>query len=404
MTARHVDHLLIGGGVAAVTCAETLSQADPGGSVLLVSREPEPPYHRPPVSKSYLTGREARSGTHLHAADWYADAGVELLTRTSVISLDPAQKVAKLSDRSEISYGTALLATGAMVRRLLVEGAQLAGVHYLRALGNADAVRADAESAADVVCVGGSYVGCEVAASLGQTGRRCTIVMLEDEPMARGFGSTVGRHVRALLESHGVTVIGDAEVSHFTGEERIRKVVLKDGRHIPADVVVCGTGAVPDVALAKKAGLTIGPLGGVLCDARLWACHDGLYAAGDVCEYASTIHSATARIEHERVAQAQGAVAARNMLGGREEFRQVPSFWTDLADWGTLEYVGLGGTWDEEIVRGDPNGQAFSVFYRSGGRLVGALTSAGHADLKQASTIIAAGTVASDREINLAVA
>jgi 3-phenylpropionate/trans-cinnamate dioxygenase ferredoxin reductase component len=387
---RHVDHLLIGGGVAAVACAETLREEGALGSLALVSRELDLPYHRPPVSKGYLAGRETREDAQLHPRGWYDDAGIELLTRTSVLALDPATRVARLSTKEEVGYGTALLATGAMVRRLQVEGAQLEGIHHLRALGNADAVRADADSAERVVCVGGSYIGCEVAASLSTMGRRCTILMLEAEPMVGGFGTHVGRYVRVLLENRGVEVIGRSEVSHFLGGERVEQVVLKDGRQFPADVVVCGTGAVPDVMLAGRAGLPIGALGGIACDSRLQTGFEGLFVAGDACEYESVLHGGPARIEHERVAQAQGRVAARNMLGADLPYEEVPYFWSDLADWATLEYVGLGSPWDDEVLVGEPASGVFSAFQMTGGRLVGAVTVGRHTDLDDAARLIAA--------------
>ena len=384
MADRWVDHLLIGGGMAAAACASELRAAGGTGSVLLVGREPDPPYHRPPASKGYLQGRESRESALIELP-----GDVEVVTRTSAMALDPAAKVAKLSTKEEVEYGTALLATGAMVRRLQVDGAQLEGVHYLRALGNADAIRADAQGADRVVCVGGSYIGCEVAASLTQLGRRCTIVMLEDEPMERGFGRMVGRHVRAVLEAHGIEVVGGAAVERFAGDERVAAVVLGDGRELPADVVVCGTGAVPDVMLARKSGLEIGELGGVRCDDRLRTAHDGLYAAGDICEHDSVVHGRVVRIEHEEVAAAQGRTVARNMLGADEAHREVPYFWSDLADWATLEYVGPAQTWDEEVVRGAPDDGEFSVWYLHEGRVVAALSAGGHADLDAARGLIA---------------
>src|SRR4051812_10130341 len=264
MADRRVEHLLIGGGMASASCAAELRAAGATGSILLVGRELDPPYHRPPGSKGYLLGRETREDTYLEVP-----GDVEVLTRTSVMALDTAARTATLSTKEEVEYGTALIATGAMVRRLQAEGSDLEGIHYLRALGNADAIRRDAEDASQVVCVGGSYIGCEVAASLTVLGRRCTVVMLESEPMERGFGALVGGHVRAVLEANGVEVLGGASVERFTGEGRVAGVALADGRELPADLVVCGTGALPDVMLARKSGLELGPLGGVLCDDRL---------------------------------------------------------------------------------------------------------------------------------------
>jgi 3-phenylpropionate/trans-cinnamate dioxygenase ferredoxin reductase component len=386
MADRRVDHLLIGGGIASATCAAELRAAGGTGSVLLVGRELDPPYHRPPASKGYLQGRESRADALIELP-----GDVEVLTRTSVLALDPAARTATLSTKEEVEYGTALIATGAMVRRLGAEGADLEGIHYLRALGNADAIRRDAEEAETVVCVGGSYIGCEVAASLTQLGKRCTVAMLEDEPMERGFGPLVGRHVRSVLEGHGIEVLGGAAVEGFTGEGRVAHVALSDGRELPADLVVCGTGAMPDVMLARKSGLELGPFGGVVCDERLQTSFPGLYAAGDICEHVSVVHGRVVRIEHEEVAAAQGRTVARNMLGADEPHREVPYFWTDLADWATLEYVGPAETWDDEVVRGDVESGAFSVWYLHEGRVVAALSAGGHGDLDAARALITGG-------------
>src|SRR5215212_6505072 len=196
MPDRDVDILLIGGGIASATAAATLRAEGFAGSILVVGRELDAPYHRPPASKGYLMGRETKDDALVHPAGWWDEHDVELLTRTSVMALDPAAKTAKLSTKQEVAYGLALVATGAMVRRLSVEGAQLDGIHYLRALGNADTIRADVEPFDDVVCVGGSYIGSEVAASLTELGKRVTVLMQEAQPLERPFGLVVGAHVR----------------------------------------------------------------------------------------------------------------------------------------------------------------------------------------------------------------
>src|SRR3954463_9420721 len=198
MAERSVDHLLIGGGMAAAGCAQALRDEGATGSVLLVGRELDPPYHRPPITKGYLSGAEARADAVIELP-----GDVEVLTRTSATALDPAAKTVTLSTKETVAYGTALLATGAMVRRLQIDGTQLDGIHYLRALGNADALRRDVQDAERVVCVGGSYIGGQTAAALTTLGQRCTIVLLGEEPLERGFGLQVGAWVRGVLEAHG---------------------------------------------------------------------------------------------------------------------------------------------------------------------------------------------------------
>jgi 3-phenylpropionate/trans-cinnamate dioxygenase ferredoxin reductase subunit len=388
---RRVDILLIGGGIACATAAATLRAEGHAGSIMLVGRELDPPYRRPPATKGYLRGVETREQALVHDPSWWADNEVQLLTRTSVMALDAAERAARLSTREDVAFGQALLATGAMVRRLDADGAQLEGIHYIRTLANADAVRRDAEQAERAVCVGGSYVGCEVAASLTALGKQVTMVFQEEHPLAHHFGATAGRHVRAVLESHGVEVIGDEALERFEGSERVAAVVTRSGRRVPADVVVCGVGAIPDVALARRAGLDIGPLGGVRCDRALRTAAGGVLAAGDMCEYDSVLHSAPARIEHEEVAAAQGATAARTMLGGDGAHDVVPYFFSDLADWMGLEYVGVGGRVDEEVLRGAPDDGSFAIWQLAGGRLRGLLSVNGGGDLDAARRLISAG-------------
>jgi len=385
---RRTDILLVGGGIASATAAHTLRAEGFDGSILLVGREPHPPYHRPPASKAYLRGEHGPDEALVHAGDWWEREGVELLTRTSVLELDLQARAAKLSSKEVVGFDRALVATGAMVRRLAVDGAQLDGVHYLRALGNADTIRADVAEADRVVCVGGSYIASEVAASLTELGKRVTMVMLEDDPLQIGFGATAGRFFRGVLEEHGVEVLGGEEVERFEGDERVARVVMRGGRAIQAQAVVCGVGAIPDVMLARKSGLALGDLGGVRCDSRLRTSADGVFAAGDMCEYESVVHGRVMRIEHEEVAAAQGATAARNMLGADSPHDEVPYFFSDLSDWASLEYVGPALRWDDEQVEGSPDDGAFAIAYRLDGRLQALLSVGGAGDLDRARELI----------------
>jgi 3-phenylpropionate/trans-cinnamate dioxygenase ferredoxin reductase component len=388
MADRTVDILLVGGGIASATAAETLREEGFDGSILLVGREPHPPYHRPPGSKEYLRSEQGVDDTLIHPSTWWDEHAVELLTRTSVLELEAEARTAKLSSKEVVGFDRALVATGAMVRRLQVDGAQLEGIHYLRALGNADTIRADAESADRVVCVGGSYIASEVAASLTSLGRRVTMVMLEGDPLERSFGPEAARFFRRVLEEHGVEVIGGDEIARFEGSERIEAVVTQGGRELEAQTVICGVGAIPDVMLARKSGLALGKLGGVLCDSRLRASADGVFAAGDMCEYDSVVHGRFVRIEHEEVAAAQGRTVARNMLGADVPHDEVPYFFSDLSDWASLEYVGPAFGWDAEEIEGSLDDGAFAVWYREAGAVRAMLSVGGFGDLDRARELI----------------
>ncbi|HVW16799.1 MAG TPA: FAD-dependent oxidoreductase [Solirubrobacteraceae bacterium] len=390
MASRSVDVLLVGGGLASASCAALLRREGFEGSILLVGREPHPPYNRPPVSKGYLQGKESRDDALVRPLAWYEENDVELLERTSVTKLDAAARTALLSTKDEVSFGQALLATGANVRRLPVDGSDLEGIHYLRALGNADALRADLEEAERVAIVGGSYIGTEVAASVTALGKRAAIVMQEGIVHERGFGATAGRFFQGVLEQHGVEVHGGEGLARFEGAgQRVQRLVCESGRVVECDAVVLGVGAVPEVSLARAAGLEIGERGGVVCDSRLRTSADGIFAAGDICEYDSVVHGRRLRIEHWDVAREQGRTAARNIAGGDAPHEAVPYFFSDLADWTSLEYVGPASSWDAEVTRGSIDDGEFSHWYLEDGRVVAALSVGRSEDLDAARRLIA---------------
>ena len=395
MADRSVDYLLIGGGLAAANCARWLREeggAD-GGSILLVGREPDAPYNRPPLSKGFMRGEESREDTLFRPDAWWKEQNIELLTRTSVMKLDPGSRVAKLSNKEEIAFDKALLATGANVRRLNVDGCNLDGIHYLRTLGNSQSIRDDAEQAEHVVLIGGSYIGTEVAASLTKLGKKCSILMQENVTLERFYGEQVGRFFQGVLEEHGIEVHGGDELGRFEGSDgRVTKVVTGAGKELDADMVVIGAGVSPDVSLAKAAGLTIGDGGGVKCSSTLESeSAPGIWAAGDICEYDSPVHGSYMRIEHWDVAFNQGKTAAFNMLGRETPHDVVPYFFSDLADWVGYEYVGPGS--GETVIRGSLDDGNFTVFYLGDdGAVKAALTVGRSDDLEHAGRFIKEGT------------
>jgi len=386
MSDREVDFLLVGGGMASAHCATELRRGGTDGSILLVGRESEPPYERPPLSKEYLRGEAQREDALVHERGWYAENDVELLTGTNVMSLDLEARTAKLQTKEEVRFEKALLATGANVNILRVEGAELEGIHYLRAFGNSDAIREEAERAEHVVLIGGSYIGCEVAASLAAKGKRCTIVMMEEVALSRTFGEEVGRWFHEVLEAKGVELIGGEELELFEGDGRVRSVVTKGGRSVEGDMVVVGAGVKPDVTLAQRAGLDVGD--GIVCDEKLETSAEGVFAAGDACSWQSVVHGRRLRVEHWDVALQQGRHAARGMAGGTEPYRELPYFFSDLADWASLEYVGPASEWDEVVWRGDPDAAEFSCWYLKDGRVAAALAVGRSEDLVHARRLV----------------
>jgi 3-phenylpropionate/trans-cinnamate dioxygenase ferredoxin reductase component len=398
MPDRDVDFLLVGGGLAAGNCARWLRRSGADGSILLVGREPDLPYDRPPLSKGYLKGSEQRADALFQTADWYAEQQIEVLTRTSAMKLDLAERTARLSTKEEVRFGQALVATGANVRRLNVPGSELEGIHYLRTFGNSDAIREDA-AGKRVVLIGGSYIASEVAATLTDLGSQCTMVMLEERALIRSFGREAAGYFHDLLESHGITLHGEDELDRFEGADgRVTSVVTKSGREIPADVVVIGAGVNPDVMLARSAGLELGESGGVRVNSRLESGTPGVYAAGDMAEYESVVHGGRRiRVEHWDVAFNHGKTVALNMLGKDVAHDVVPYFFSDLSDWAAIEYVGPAYDWDREVIRGSVDDGAFAVFYLHDGRVSGALSVGRSEDLQHARRFIVEGTQIGDR-------
>jgi 3-phenylpropionate/trans-cinnamate dioxygenase ferredoxin reductase component len=388
---REVDFLLIGGGMASAHCAAELRRRGAEGSILLVGRESEPPYERPPISKDYLGGDAGREEAHVNPPSWYEENGIELLTGKNVLGLDAEARTAKIQGGEEVAFGQALFGTGAMVNILRVEGAENEGIHYLRAFGNADAIRAEAERAERVVLIGGSYIGCEVAATLTARGVQCTIIAIEEVALSRSFGDDAGRWFQAQLESHGVSFHGGETLSAFEGDGRVGAVITESGLSVECDLVVVGAGVRPDAMLAQRAGLEVGP-GGIVCDSKLQTSVPGVYAAGDCCSYESVVHGRRIHVEHWDVAMQQGIHAAANMLGAEADYEVVPYFFSDLADWASMEYVGPAYEWDREVWRGDRESGEFSVWYLQGERVAGCLSVGRPEELAQARQMIAERT------------
>jgi 3-phenylpropionate/trans-cinnamate dioxygenase ferredoxin reductase subunit len=389
--------------MASANCARWLREEGFEGSIMLVGREPDPPYNRPPCSKGHLQGSETRDETLFRPAKWWEDNEIDLLTRTSVMKLDAGAKVAKLSTKEDVSFGQALLATGANVRRLPVDGSDEEGIHYLRTLRNADTIRTDVEDVERVALIGGSYIATEVAASLTLLGKRCSLLCQEEVVLSRTFGETAGRYFASVLEAHGVEIHGGEDLDRFEGTgERVGKAVAKSGLELECQAVVMGVGAVPDVMLARSAGLELGEAGGVRCDSRLRTSADGIFAAGDICEYDSVIHGRPMRIEHWDVAFNHGKTAALNMLGRDVPHDTVPYFFSDLADWTGLEYVGPASSWDREVVRGSTDDGAFSIWYLQDGRVAACLAVGRSDDIGEASRMLKEKIDVSGRTAELA--
>jgi 3-phenylpropionate/trans-cinnamate dioxygenase ferredoxin reductase subunit len=282
------------------------------------------------------------------------------------------------------------------VNVLHVDGGELDGIHYLRTVRNSDALRRELEQAERVALIGGSYIGTELAASFTALGKQCELIMLEEVTFERFYGPEVGRFFQNVLTDHGVKVHGSQELERFDGENgRVTKVVTKSGLEVECDFVVIGAGVHPEIRLAQEAGVSTDK--GVLTDKYLETSAPGVYAAGDIAEYDSVVHGRRLRIEHWDVAFNQGKTAALNMLGKQQPHDAVPYFWSGLADWSSMEYVGPASDWDEVWWRGSADDGKFTAWYVKDGKLAAALTVGRSDDLSVARHLLLEGAAIGDK-------
>jgi NADPH-dependent 2,4-dienoyl-CoA reductase/sulfur reductase-like enzyme len=348
--------VIIGGGAAGNAAAVTLRREGYQGPVTMLSADRSSPCDRPSLSKDYLAGTAKAAWLPLRSPKFYADHHIDVRCGARVIKLDPAQRTVTLSDGSQVTYGTLLLATGAEPVRLTVPGATLPHVGVLRTLADCDALIASIGTAHRCVVVGAGFIGLEVAASLRARGLEVRVVAPDARPMERILGAALGDMVRALHESHGVVFHLGATVTKIEPD----RVTLSTGVELVADLVVAGIGVRPEVALAKEAGLAMDR--GVVVDAFLQTSVPGIYAAGDIARWPDRRTADNIRVEHWVVAERQGVVAAQNIFGQRQRFAAVPFFWSRQYDTG-INYVGHAEQWDRVDVEGDPAAHDCTVTY-----------------------------------------
>lgn len=362
--------VIIGASLAGASAALQLREAGFDGSIVLVGEEPDPPYERPPLSKDYLRGEATFDTFSVAPAERYRELDIDLRLSTRVTSIVPASREVILVDGGRLSYDRLLIATGSSPRHLDVPGAGLAGVHSLRTLADATAIRKAASRASHAVVVGAGWIGSEVTASLRQLGLPVTIVAPDRMPLEKVLGPEVGEVYRDLHVEHGVRLELGQGVAGFEGGESVETVVLTDGRRIGADLVVVGVGARPRVELAMEAGLEVAS--GILVDERLESSVPGVFAAGDVAEAWHPALATRLRVAHWDNAKRQGRHAAGSMMGSADAYLRLPYFYSDQYDLG-MEYRGYAPTWDRIVFRGDVAGRVFIAFWLHDGRVVAAM-------------------------------
>jgi 3-phenylpropionate/trans-cinnamate dioxygenase ferredoxin reductase component len=337
--------VIIGGGMAGGNAAATLRDEGFSGPVVLLSREPNVPFGRPPLSKTYLRSEEDLAGWYVRPAGWYAEHDVELRNGVVVAAVDPAAHTVTLDTGAEIRYEKVLIATGGRNRRIEADGADLPGIHYLRTMAQCDAIKQEAVRGRSAVIVGMGFIGCEVAASLTQLGVRVTAVFPGRDPLERVLGDQVAGVMSAIHRANGVELLAGDQVAAFEGTSRVAAAVTRSGRRIECDFAVAGVGIEPDIP-----AVGVEQQNGILVDERCRASAPDVYAAGDLANHLHPLFGRI-RVEHYNNAEKQGVAAARSMLGSTAPYDYVHSFWSDQYDH-KLEYVGHVEKWDQFVVRG----------------------------------------------------
>ena len=359
--------LIVGGGAAGDAAADMLRREGYEGPLALIGEDPDPPCDRPNLSKDYLAGNAPEEWIPLRSPSFYSDQGIELLTGTRVTALDVAAKQVVLDGGRKRAYDALILATGASPVRLPATVDPEGRVMYLRTLADSRAIIERAKTARRVVVIGASFIGLEVAAALRARGLDVRVVAPEARPLERVLGPELADTIRGVHESNGVVF----HLGRTAGRIAAGAVTLDDGARLDADFVVAGVGVRPNDELARSAGLPVDK--GMLVDASMETAAAGVYAAGDVARYPDPITNSRVRVEHWVVAQRQGQVAARNVLGARQRFDCAPFFWSQHFDM-TIGYVGHAESWSEIAVEGSLEARDCIVRFRMHGRTLAVAT------------------------------
>lgn len=350
--------VIIGAGQAASQLMASLAQDGFAGEVCLVGDEPHLPYQRPPLSKKFLAGELALDRLYVKPAAFYEKAGSRLLLGQRAERIDRAGRAVVMADGSRLSYSILVLATGSRPRELPLPGAL-----YLRNIADVDAIRPRLTPGKSLVVIGGGYIGLELAAVAVKLGVRVTVLEQAPRLMARGVGPIVSKFYARLHDEEGVTVRTGALVRGLEGT----RVVCEDAQY-DADIVVVGAGAVPNVELAREAGLAVED--GIVVDAECRTDDPSIFAIGDCTSQHHELAGRRLRLESVHNALEQARIAAAAICGKKPPAIQVPWFWSDQYDV-KMQMAGLSAGHDHAVVRGNPDvGRSFAVFYLRAGTLI----------------------------------
>lgn len=361
--------VILGAGQAGFQTAASLREGGYQEPITLVGDEPHVPYYRPPLSKGFVAGKEDLASVELRPAAFYQDHRIDLRAGQKAVAIDRAAKTARLASGAAIPYDHLVLAVGARNRLLPVPGAHLDGVFSLRTLDESSAIKQRLQAAQTVVVIGGGFIGLELAAVARLSGKQVTVLEMLPRLMSRAVAPIVSDFFRNLHHAQGASIVCGCQVSEIIGfgSGRVQQVRMADGAHYPADLVLVGIGIMPNIELARDAGLPVA--NGIVVDEFLQTSDPAIYAIGDCAEYPNHFTGTRLRLESVQNAADQAQHIAAAILGRREPYRALPWFWTDQYD-AKLQMAGLSAGYDRIVLRGSLESRKLSAFYFGRGHLV----------------------------------
>ncbi|MFK0683515.1 FAD/NAD(P)-binding oxidoreductase [Ochrobactrum sp. BD67] len=388
--------IIIGAGHAGSQAAISLRQEGYAGEIILINDETDIPYHKPPLSKSYLKAPEG-GGLVLRPESTYRDNNIEMMFGRRVDGVSLADKTVTLDDGQVLNWSELIFATGARARIPDVPGVELDGVFTLRRMEDARRIAAAMPNVENVVIIGGGFIGLEMAHSAIALGKKTVLIEAAPRVLGRSVATHISAHVEARSRAASITVLTSLGVMAIEGENgRVTGVKAADGTIFPADMVVIGTGAVPNVELAVTAGLAID--NGIVVDGNLCTSASHVYAIGDCVSYDHFHAGRRVRLESVQNATDQAKHVARTIVGRETPFREIAWFWSDQGDM-KLQTAGLSFDADRHVLSGNPEENAFSVFHFAGDRLVAVDSINRPADHMIARRLLAAGINPTEADI-----
>lgn len=360
--------VIIGAGHAAGQAAASLRQAKFEGPITIIGDEAHVPYQRPPLSKQYLAGTQPADKVYLRAEKFYADKDIQLMLDTRATQIDPGTKTINLDNGETIAYEKLLISTGSRPRKLSIEGSDLSGIHYLRTMDDVDGIRADVKPGANLVIVGGGYIGLEVAAVGIELGMNVHVLEMEERILQRVTTPEMSAYYDKLHTDRGVHIHTQTGVTGFAGNGSVEKVLCGE-KSFDADIVIVGIGIIPNIEIAEEAGIHCD--NGIVVDDHCRTSDPDIYAAGDCTNHPNPLLNKRLRLESVPNAMDQARVSTANMLGDDKVYAAIPWFWSDQYEL-KLQMVGFSADGDSQVLRGDMDNHQFAIFYLKDGKVVAA--------------------------------